>query len=478
MLDYPLDLVARVLEARLRGPAGGVVRRVVTDSREVQPGDLFFALAGEKTDGHRFVGEAFRRGAVGAVVDPARLPAGEGGGPLLEVPDPLLALGTLAGWHRNRFQLRVVAVTGSVGKTTTKDFIASILSRQWHTLKSPGNRNTEIGLPLTLLEIGPEHQAVVLEMAMRGPGQIRYLARLARPDVAVITNIGLSHVELLGSREAIAEAKAELLDYLPRGGAAVLNADDDYFEFLKSRVPPDVTLQTFGLKRAGRESVTGTYLGPSLQPGEREGPSLIGARYTIRAAKGQSVRWAWLPLVGRHNFCNALAAAAVGQVLGVSWQRICRGLAEAETSAMRMSVYRLPSGITVLDDAYNASTPEAMLAALEALKEVPGLYKIAVLGSMLELGPLSEEAHRQVGRAAAQQELDRLITVGREAELIAEAAVEAGLPGEHVVRCHRKEEALEALGANRRPGDVILVKGSRGMAMESIVRELLASGGP
>jgi UDP-N-acetylmuramoyl-tripeptide--D-alanyl-D-alanine ligase len=473
MLDYPLDLIARILGSPLGGTGHGRVRRVSIDSRTVQPGDLFFALPGEKFDGHRFVADALEKGAVGAVVNGERLPPEvRERGAMIAVPDPLLALGELAAWHRDRFQVRMVAVTGSVGKTTTKDFIAGVLGQQWKTLKNPASYNAEVGLPLTLLELGPEHQAAVVEMAMRGPGQIRYLARLARPDVALITNIGLSHVELLGSQDAIADAKAEVLDYLPRGGTAVLPGEDAYFPFLKARVPPGAEAVVFGVDRPERDSVTGTYLGPAPRAEEKDKEGVFGARFTLRAAKGGSVRWAWIPLLGRHNVRNALAAAAVGQALGISPPRVARGLADADTSGMRMAIHRLRDGATLLDDAYNASTPEAMLAALEVLHELPGLRKIAVLGTMLELGSASAEAHRKVGEAVAQVAPSLLITVGDQAGLIAESARAAGLSPDLISVCATNDEALARLTPRRRPGDIILVKGSRGMAMEEIVRGL------
>lgn len=477
MLDYPLELVARVLDAEVRGTAGQHVQRVCTDTREVKPGDLFIALAGEKFDAHRFVRDAFARGAVGAVVNVDRVPVEDrDAGPLLQVADPLLALGQLGAWHRNRFPVKVVGVTGSVGKTTTKDLIASVLSQQWTTLKSPGNLNAEIGVPLTLLQLGPEHKAAVIEMAMRGPGQIRYLARLARPDVAVITTIGLSHIELLRSQDAIAAAKAEILDFLPVDGTAILNADDPYYEYLKSRVPAGISIQPFGTGRVDGDGVSGSYLGSGPKQGERDGAGPLGARFTLKAARGRIVRWTWIPSLGRHNMRNALAAAAVGQALGVSWPRIGRGLTEADISGMRMEVHRLRDGSSVLDDAYNASSPVAMVYGLEVLKEISGLRTIAVLGDMLELGPVSEEAHQEVGRAVAEFAPRLLFTVGERAAEIARSAVAAGYPEEAVTVNATNAEALAALGPVRRPGDVILVKGSRGMAMEAVVRGLLEAG--
>jgi UDP-N-acetylmuramoyl-tripeptide--D-alanyl-D-alanine ligase len=289
--------------------------------------------------------------------------------------------------------------------------------------------------------------------------------------VAVITNIGLSHMELLGSQDAIAQAKAEVLDYLPAGGIAVLNADDRYFDFLTARVPTDARSMAFSAEEAPVDGASGSYLGVGPRPQER-GSETLGTRFTLRPARAQSVRWAWTPLLGRHNMRNALAAAAVGHALGVSWPRINRGLAEAEISGMRMAVHRLRDGSVLLDDAYNASSPEAMIGALEVLGELDGLRKIAVLGSMLELGGAAEAAHRRVGEAVAALRPSCLITVGEHAALIGESARAAGMDAAAVLSCADNDAALAELRPMRRPGDVLLVKGSRGMAMEAVVQGL------
>ncbi len=477
MLDYPLDLIARVLDARVASadPAANLsdirVRRVSTDSRTVHPGDLFVAIAGENFDGHAYVKTALDAGAAAALVAPDRV---TGVGPLLEVPDPLLALGTLGAWHRNRHQVTVVGVTGSVGKTTTKDLLHSVLSQAGPTLKNPGNLNAEIGVPLTLLEIRPEHRFAVVEMAMRGPGQIRYLARLARPDVALITFIGLSHMELLGSQDAIAAAKAEILDFLPLSGTAVLNAADRYFPFLSGQVH-GARILPFALSEIlESEGVFGRYLGCRPCSGS-EGGGPLGSRYEVRLGDGTCE--GWLPLLGRHNVSNALAAAAVGDALGLTAAQILRGLAIAEVSGSRMACRPLSDGSLLLDDAYNASTPEAMIGALEVLHEMDGPRKIALLGSMLELGPSSEAAHQQVGEAIAQRPPQLLITVGGHATQIAASARAAGMAPELILACESKDEALAELTARRQPGDVILVKGSRGVAMETMVQMLTANSG-
>jgi len=462
MLDYPLSLLARVLDARLQGDGEAVIRDVAVDSRKVKPGDLFVALPGERVDGHRFVRQALAQGAVAALVNPHRLPAeARSDLPLLQVADPLLALGALGAWHRNRFPVRVIAVTGSVGKTTTKDFVAGVLAQRYRTLKSPGNLNTEIGLPLTLLRLEPRHQALVVELAMRGPGQIRALARLARPEAAVITNIGLSHIEVLGSQQAIAAAKAEVLDFLPAGGMAVLNADDAHFDFLRSRVPSWAGVTSFGFHT--RADVTGHYGGVRTGVGRS---ATSGTRLTLyrERASPQSLT---LPLLGRHNAGNALAAAAVGAAFGVSAKAVGRGLERAEISGQRMSLRQTARGL-ILDDTYNASSPETMEAALAVLAEVPGGRKVAVLGDMLELGRHAAPAHRRVGKAVAARPPDLLVTVGPGAALIAGAA--RSCP--RVVRCDTRAEALAALLPELRWDDVVLVKGSRGMEMEHIVTAL------
>jgi UDP-N-acetylmuramoyl-tripeptide--D-alanyl-D-alanine ligase len=364
----------------------------------------------------------------------------------------------------------MVAVTGSVGKTTTKDLVAGVLGQQFTTLKSPGNFNNEIGLPLALLQLDGKHQAAVMELAMRGSGQIRYLAKLVRPEVVVITTIGLSHIELLGSQENIAAAKSEALDFLPVGGTAVLNADDRFYDFMRSRVPSGAEVLAFGLGNHSRDTVNGMYLGPGEQlVGDT---NVLGARFTLNAARDKAVQRAWIPLLGRHNVSNALAAAAVGQALGISPLRVRRGLAEAQISGMRMTVHRLGDGTLLIDDAYNASSPEAMEGALDVLKETDGFRRLAVLGSMLELGPASDAAHKRVGEYVAKAKPDVLVTVGEGGSRIASAAMKSGLKSEIVTECADNDGVIAALAEQRRPGDVILVKGSRGMAMEHVVRAL------
>jgi UDP-N-acetylmuramoyl-tripeptide--D-alanyl-D-alanine ligase len=464
MFEYRCSEVAAMMGGSLTG-SDRVVRGVNYDSRSTQVGDLFFALSGEHSDGHAYVAAALAAGAGAAVVNAGRLrPRGAEGGTLIAVDDPLVALGILAARHRQRFRTRVVGVTGSLGKTTTKDLIAGVLSQRSRTLKSAGNMNTEIGVPMTLLHLTAEHDAAVIEMAMRGREQIRPLARMADPEIGVITNIGLSHLELLGSQDAIAEAKAELLEELPPTGTAVLNADDPYCEFLSTRAlravrfgfAPEADVRCEGIARR-----------------------TVGAAFRWSApAFGVEAATSSVPLPGRHNVANALAAIAVGVWMKLSPEEIAAGLERAEISAMRMEVMRGPDGMLLLNDAYNASSPEAMLAALEVLaNEAQGRRQVAVLGNMLELGPASEGAHRQVGEAAARAGgPDLLVTVGDLARGIAEAAHDSGMRPEQVIACPDNASALEALRRRLQSEDVVLVKGSRGMAMEALVRGLTQAG--
>lgn len=451
----------RVTGGRLVRAGRGPVRGASVDSRRVRPGDLFVAVRGERVDGHDFVAEAFRRGAVAALVSREVEAAGEAGaageqGALIRVDDTVAALGRLAAYHRQRLDVTVVAVTGSVGKTTTKDMIAAVLATAMPVLKSPGNYNTEIGLPLTLLELTPEHKAAVLEMGMRGAGQIRYLARIARPRIGCLTVVGETHLELLGSVENIARAKGELLEELPAGGAAVLNADDPW----QRRLAPLTAARVvwYGFDPSAQVTAADVVTGGS------------STTFTLRADVGRPVAvQVTLPLPGRHHVLDALAAAAVGLLLGVPPEGIAGGLAATTLSAMRCQV--TAGAFTVIDDTYNAS-PASAKAALSALAEAGGARRVAVLADMLELGPRAVAGHREVGETAACC-ADLVVAVGDLARHIAAGALAAGLPPERVIHCGSRAEALGVLERLVRPGDVVLVKGSRGMRMEEVAEALV-----
>ena len=453
------DITSAVEGKLLQGDPSCCVRGVSTDTRSLERGDLFFALKGEHADGHRYVDAAIKAGAAGVVVSDRKRVAGSRGAAVIAVEDPLWALGELARYYRGTFDIPVVGVTGSVGKTTTKEMLASILGQRWKVLKNAANFNNEIGVPLTLFQLDRSRQVVVLEMAMRGLGEIRRLASIARPSVGVITNVGISHIERLGSQGAIADAKAELLSELPPDGLAVLNAEDGYCTVMRDR---------FG----GRVISFGSCKGADVI-GERIRCSKLG-RYRFAVSTKEGVIEVKMPVLGYHNVYNALAAAAAAVGMGVELGDIRSGLEEFSPPSMRMQLMRYKAGYAVLDDTYNAS-PASMFAALKTLQALTGYErKIAVLGDMLELGDYAAKAHRDVGSAVVANEIEMLVTVGALGEEIAQGARNAGLPVDSIQSYADCVEAGGKLRSQVGRGDVILVKGSRAMKMEEIVRVLLS----
>ncbi|PZN08958.1 MAG: UDP-N-acetylmuramoylalanyl-D-glutamate--2,6-diaminopimelate ligase [Bacillota bacterium] len=432
------------------------------DSRRVRPGDLFFALPGQRVDGHRFVGQALAAGARGAVIArplgqvlPGGVPAGTA---VVEVADTRQALADLARWvRRRRPDLRVVGITGSVGKTTTKEMAAAVLGQRFQVLKTAGNYNTDIGLPLTLLDLEDHHQVAVLEMAMRGLGEIARLAAIAAPEVGVVTVVAESHLELLGSLERIAQAKGELVEALPAHGVAVLNADDPRVRAMASRTRARVL--TFGQGDADVRAVAVEHRGAA---GSR-------FRLAIRGGDGATVE---LAVPGPAGVTCALAAAAVGVALGLDAATIAAGLAQARPAAMRNEIRQVGSW-TLFIDCYNAS-PTSTRAALEALRQIAGQRRaVAILGDMYELGEWAEEGHRQTGAVAART-VDVLLAVGRWAPQLVEGWRRAGGDRGAAAAYADKAALVAALEGWLRPGDAILIKGSRGMAMEQVVEALLA----
>lgn len=455
MVELTLDAVLRATGGRvLRGTAPSAFHGVSTDTRTLHAGALFVALKGERFDGHAFVEEAFGRGA-GAVVVSLGMAAT---GPLILVEDTLKALGGIAAAHRARVPAQVIAVTGSTGKTTTKEMVAAILSQGGPTACTPGNYNNEIGVPLALLELETSHYAAVVELAMRGRGQIAYLAAMARPQIGVITNIGVSHLELLGSRDAVAEAKAELLEALPEDGTAVLNADDVFFDFLRQRTRARVVC--FGQGPGAEVQAVEVRLGGDGR-----------VRFVLRGWWGeQEIR---LKAAGRHHALNATAAAAAAMAAGAKPDWVEAGLAAFEAAEMRGQITRARAGYTVVNDSYNAA-PDSMRVALELLADLPGERKWAVLGDMKELGPMGPEWHREVGELAANLKLAGVVTVGELAHYIAEGA-RSGL--NDVTEAADNAAATREMAARLKAGDVVLVKGSRAMKMEEIVRALTGESG-
>jgi UDP-N-acetylmuramoyl-tripeptide--D-alanyl-D-alanine ligase len=442
------------------------VRGVTTDSRTVEPGDLFFALRGERTDGHHYLQEVFDKGAVAAVVE--YVPLGAEGYPLLRVPSTVQALGTLAHAYRMRMpDLIVVGITGSTGKTTTRAMVAAALEAGFPNAvhSSPGNFNTEIGVPLTIFGLEPSHRMLVQEMAMRGRGQIAYLAEIARPQIGVITQIGWSHIELLGSRQAIAETKGELIKSLLPDGLAILPSDDRFYEFLRelARCP----VRTFGRNPDADACLLETRLTPDHTAGR------------IRLKKGtdayEEVELE-LPYLGEHLLINAAAALLVAAALGCDLQAAARALEKVQLPDMRMAIQRQPSGWTLINDAYNAN-PDSMHAALKVLLyQAPAQRRIAVLGDMKELGSYSMRLHWQLGRWIANQRtahgaflLDYLILVGNDVLWTAAAAKEGGFPPQRVLHFEDPLRAGEWLWRHVQRGDWVLLKGSRAMGLERIM---------
>jgi len=452
---------------------GQRVTTAVIDSREAKPGALFIAFEGEHADGHDYVDDAFSRGAVAALVEKdvdvgrkpidltrtnVRLPAAWSLPVVLKVENTLQALHKMATfWRRSQQGLRVIGITGSVGKTTTKELAASVLGRGYATIKSEASYNNEIGLPLTLLQLTSEHERAVLEMGMYDVGEIADLARMGQPQVGVVTIVRPVHMERAGTFERIVEAKTELVEALPPApeGTAILNYDDENVRNMSEST--EARILTYGLSPQA-----------DLWADRIEGLGLEGIRFRIHY--GGETLHVKLPLLGRHSVHTALRATAVGLVEGLSWQEIIEGLRSVEPSAqLRLYAVGGPKGSTILDDTYNAS-PASTIAALNLLDELGG-RRIAVLGDMLELGDYEEEGHGKVGMRALEV-ADVLVTVGRLGRIIGEVAVRWGMSPDKVHMFESNDEAIDLLERVVREDDVILVKGSRAMKMEEIVNAL------
>lgn len=447
------------------------VRAVVIDSRELARGDVFIAFQGQQHDGHAFVADVFDRGAVAAVVErqavddvatidlrgsnfAARVAAEEVSTPLqIIVDDTMSALQQWARDWRSRFDVMVTGITGSVGKTSTKELVYAVLSRSYRTLKSEGNYNNEIGLPLTVLNLRPHHQQMVLEMGMYALGEIALLCDIARPSIGMITIIGPVHMSRLGSLEAIVAAKQELVEALPGDGVAILNYDEPLVMGMAQHT--DARVFTYGLDPQA-----------DLWADDIVSMGLDGVRFTLHH-EGEAMR-IHVPLLGRHSVHTALRATALGLTVGMPWEEIAAGLQDERTQ-LRLVTERGPEGALILDDTYNAS-PESVIAALNLLKDLQG-RRIAVLGDMLELGPAEERSHRLVGRRV-KGVAHILVTVGRRGRLIAEEALRDGMARNRVHAVDEAEEAIPLLEKLIEPQDVILVKGSRAVALDQIVAAL------
>ncbi len=454
---------ARVFQAQ------AVIRDATIDSRQATRNSLFIAIPGENADGHDFIGDAFQRGATVALTQrdlPADFRVLDARGELkldpdfdfspplcLRVENTVSALQRIARFWRRKLYLRAVGITGSVGKSTTKEAVAEVLSARYATLRNRGNLNNEIGLPLTILKLNETHERAVLEMGFYVPGEIQFLCDIALPHIGVVTNVGTVHAERAGSQEAIARGKSELVQSLPPDGVAILNFDDPWVRKMEEKTKARVFF--YGLSPEA-----------DLWADEIEGLGLEGIRFRLHY-KNETLHCR-VPMLGRHSVHTALRAAAVGLNDGLDWQEILSGLQRGR-SQLRLAAVRSKEGALILDDTYNAS-PESTLAALNLLDELEG-RKIAVLGDMLELGPYERQGHEMVGLRAAQV-AQILVALGPRARMIAEAARRAGLKPANVLEFDEAAPLIEWLRKNLSPQDAVLIKGSHGLRMDKITAAL------
>ncbi len=427
------------------------VTAVETDSRTISEGSLFIPLVGERFDGHAYLDSALRKGAAGCFTQQEGDSYQEDKFYIL-VADTQQALWDLAYYYKNKLAIPVVAITGSVGKTTTKDMVAAVLSQKYQVHKTQGNFNNQVGVPLTIFQLNHTHELAVLELGMNHPGEIDYLSKLVEPDVALITNVGDSHIEYFGSREGILATKAEIFNYAKAGGLAVLNGDDPL-------------LRTLTLNR------------PIIWCGKEEGnqycaTNLVGdgtSSLTCQANTPEGSYTIKIPALGDHMIYPTMMAAAVANHMGLTQEEIIEGVLQFAPTKMRMNILNRPNGITILDDGYNAN-PQSMRAAAQVLGQSEAKRKIAVLGDMFELGHLGPTLHTGVGEFLGTAGIDCLVAVGELASHIATAAKKSGVPEVH--HCTTKEEAMPLLTELAVPESTILVKASRGMAFEELVNHL------
>lgn len=430
------------------------------DSRTLRPGEIFFALRGPRYDGHQFVQQAFASGGVAAVVENGfGAPAPRLAASLIHVADTTRALQDVAAAVRRSWSGRVVGITGSTGKSTTKEMTAAALGAKFCVLRSEGNLNNHYGVPLTLLRLEPRHQVAVLEMAMSGPGEIARLAEIARPEIGVVTNVAPVHLEFFDSLDGIARAKRELIEGLQPPATAILNADDERVRRFAEGFSGEVV--TFGFAEGA------SIRGASVRPSASMRSGAFATEFQVQGGRYEGEYK--IPALGVHNVQNALAAIAAASVFGVPRQEVQAAIASFQPLKHRAEIRRLPCGAILIDDAYN-SNPLAMERTLETLGAWPGASRrIVIAGEMLELGPSSPDWHRRVGRSCGQAGVDWLIAVQGDARFFLEGAISAGLPPERTRFFEQADEAGRFCLTLIRPGDVILVKGSRGVGLEKAV---------
>jgi UDP-N-acetylmuramoyl-tripeptide--D-alanyl-D-alanine ligase len=448
-MKLTLAQIAEFTSAAGNFPPEDLVQSYSIDSRTIGPGQLFFAVKGERLDGHAFVEQAFEKGAAAAVVRKDQLGRYPQKNRLLAVDDTLLALQALAMAVRKHWGKPLIAVTGSAGKTTTKESIAHVLSTRFRVLKSEGNLNNHFGLPLMLLKLEPEHDVAVIEMGMSHAGEIRALAQIAQPQIGVVTNVAAVHLEFFDSLAGIAKAKYELVESLPASGTVVLNADDEY-------------VSQFGRNFKGKVVMYGTGTSANVRAENIQSRGQDGCEFDV--VLGSNREHAVLPLIGQHNVLNALAAVAVGLEQGLNLPEAVASLASMAAADKRGQVLQL-GNITAINDCYN-SNPKALDAMVNALASMKAARRIVVAGEMLELGPAGEEMHRRAGEHIAEKKIDVLLGVRGLAAAMVETASQAGIRAEFVAG---SEEAGEWLVREARDGDVVLLKASRGVKLEKAI---------
>lgn len=449
MEKLSLAEVVQVTGAEKNSDAEIYFENVATDSRKITSGALFIAIKGEIFNGEDFAEEALKKGAAAVFV--SKNFDKELDGIILKVDDTLKAYGQIAGAWRNRFDIPIVAVTGSNGKTTTKDLTAAALSGLGNVQKTSGNFNNEIGVPMTLLGLNEKNKAAVVEIGMRGLGQIESLAEVVKPTIGIVTNVSETHIELLGSIENIARAKGELVEAIEAGGTIILNADNIHTAAMKNLAKPSVNVVTYSLEGVADLVAKDILIGS------------VATEFTLNYG-GADYDFE-IPMIGRHNVSNALAAIAAGLTVGLSVEEIQRGISTLTTTKMRFEVIRR-DGLTIVNDAYNAS-PASMRVAIKTMSEVYGGRLIAVLGDMLELGDISERVHKEIGAELVENKFDTLITLGELGKFIAQGAREAGL--ENVYSFDTHEAAAKKILELVHSGDTILFKASHVMHMEKII---------
>lgn len=454
MAKFTLDEIVSSVKGKVLEKVKTEFSDIVTDTRKLAEGVLFVALKGERFNGETFAKEAIEKGAAGVLVSSGYEYAESLGGTVIQAEgDTQTAYQQIAAFWRRKFDIPVITITGSNGKTTTKDLTASVLGAKFNVLKTQANFNNEIGLPLTLLNMQESHDVAVVEIGMRGLGQIAALAPVAGPNIGIVTNVGETHMELLGSMENIAKAKGELVEAIPSGGTVILNNDNPYVAKMAEKCQPDVKVVTFGIEENADIKAS------DIENLGRE------TKFKCTLSKNGEAKEFVLPMAGRHNVYNSLAAIAAGVVLGLSYEEIAKGLGQLEMSKMRFE-YKQVGEYTVINDAYNAS-PMSMEAALNTIGEVATGRTVAVLGDMLELGENEVELHRNVGRKVPSSGISLLIAYGKLGKHIAEGAREKGMT--EVLEALSHEEAAELLHKNLKSGDTILFKASRGMKLEKII---------